>query len=260
MDVSGHPRDYSKNLTLDDGLGLESEGREEFAIPRTGGYLYPDFSDVPLTKLSHCAHGTLRLASRHRKEDKDHGQCPSVYHEFTQDHDDAQRKVKFMTEFDALDVVTPELKQKLTPVSGRLKEIEKERYERRKVRRRTKVAQSAAPASAPQTAPMEVEESTPAPSGVSEELEEESIYRARELAELEGLIDGSLKEDHGCSVTGLYELVGELSPLMVSSLSLIYIGRSDRDAQGCSIGCWSLHRIRKEERIPCWQVHRGGFT
>lgn len=134
------------------------------------------------------------------------------------------RKVKFMTEFDALDVVTPELKQKLTPVSGRLKEIEKERYERRKVRRRTKVAQSAAPASAPQTAPMEVEESTPAPSGVSEELEEESIYRARELAELEGLIDGSLKEDHGCSVTGLYELVAIVTHKGAQSDAGHYIG------------------------------------
>jgi ubiquitin carboxyl-terminal hydrolase 14 len=55
------------------------------------------------------------------------------------------RKVKFPTEFDALDLATDELKGKLLPVSRRLKEVEKERAERRKVRKRTKhVAASSA--------------------------------------------------------------------------------------------------------------------
>ncbi|KIK95193.1 hypothetical protein PAXRUDRAFT_779329 [Paxillus rubicundulus Ve08.2h10] len=122
------------------------------------------------------------------------------------------RKVKFTTEFDALDIVTPELKDKLTPVSRRLKEIEKERTERRKVRKRTKNAQpsnSAAlipvPAPTPVPAPavvqddgsMSVDEPT-AP--VPGDLEDESVYRTKELAELEALVDPGLKADFGCTI------------------------------------------------------------
>jgi ubiquitin carboxyl-terminal hydrolase 14 len=55
-----------------------------------------------------------------------------------------QHKVKFATEFDALDIVTDDLKSKLAPVSSCLKAVEKERAERRKVRKHTKVAQEAA--------------------------------------------------------------------------------------------------------------------
>ncbi|KIM61831.1 hypothetical protein SCLCIDRAFT_1178973 [Scleroderma citrinum Foug A] len=119
------------------------------------------------------------------------------------------RKVKFATEFDALDIVTPELKEKFTPVSRRLKEIEKERFERRKVRKRTKAALSTTPAPPP-TVPdsaMSVDEPTADSSGTPGELEEESVYRSRELTELEGLVDPSLKDDFGCSLTGLYDLV-----------------------------------------------------
>lgn len=123
-----------------------------------------------------------------------------------------QRKVKFATEFDALDIVTPELKDKLTPVSRRLKEIEKERFERRKVRKRTK---NPTPASAPAPPPaaessMNVDE--PAAPSATDELEDESVYRTRELSELEALVDPELKTDFGCSVTGLYDLVGEFHP------------------------------------------------
>ena len=50
------------------------------------------------------------------------------------------RKVKFPTEFDAIDLVTDELREKLLPVSRKLKAVDKERAERRKVRKRTKVA------------------------------------------------------------------------------------------------------------------------
>lgn len=104
-----------------------------------------------------------------------------------------------------MDIVTPELKDKLTPVSRRLKEIEKERFERRKVRKRTKNApQGSAPAA---ESSMNVDEpSAPSTAG---ELEDESVYRARELSELEALVDPESKADFGCSVTGLYELVGE---------------------------------------------------
>ena len=50
----------------------------------------------------------------------------------------SQRQVKFPTEYDALELGTDELKNKLRPVSRRLLEIEKERRERTKVRKRTK--------------------------------------------------------------------------------------------------------------------------
>ncbi|KAG6334550.1 hypothetical protein ID866_4547 [Astraeus odoratus] len=117
------------------------------------------------------------------------------------------RKVKFMTEFDALDVVTPELKEKLTPVSRRLKEIEKERSERRKIRKRTKVVQNSTPVPTTSDSAMNIDETQVVTVEAVGELEDEHVYRTRELVELEGLVDPSLKEDFGCSVTGLYDLV-----------------------------------------------------
>ena len=157
-----------------------------------------------------------------------------------------------MTEFDALDIVTPELNEKLLPVSRRLKEIEKERSERRKVRKRIKAAKnptSAPPPTAPDSA-MNVDEPAAAPSA---ELEEENVYRSRELAELEGLVDPTLKEDFGCSLTGLYDLVGTLVSFSPSGLffSLAYAGAyySDRNTQRCPSRCWPLYGICEEKRV-----------
>ena len=130
---------------------------------------------------------------------------------------DSQRKVKFATEFDALDIVTDELKAKLAPVSTRLKAIEKERAERRKVRKRTKAAQeasSSASSSRPEAGATDTGVSPPADETamtgveVPGDLEDESVYRARELQELGGLVSADLTSDYGCSVTGLYDLVG----------------------------------------------------
>jgi ubiquitin carboxyl-terminal hydrolase 14 len=119
-----------------------------------------------------------------------------------------------------LDIVTDDLKEKLGPVSRRLKEIEKERAERRKVRKRTKVATTAgsskdadvemADASAASTA----SGSTATGEGKGKEvaageLDDESVYREKETKELEELVSPELKNDVGCSVTGLYDLVGE---------------------------------------------------
>ena len=111
-------------------------------------------------------------------------------------------------------------------------EVEKERGERRKVRKRTKVAGGAssstaaagglgdvemsdvtlATATATATASNDEETSTKEDKGkgpvLGGELEDEGIYRAREAAEFEALVDPSLKNDLGCSTTGLYELVG----------------------------------------------------
>ncbi|KAJ3487917.1 hypothetical protein NLI96_g3205 [Meripilus lineatus] len=134
------------------------------------------------------------------------------------------RKVKFQTELDALDWVTDELKAKLTPVSRRLKELEKERFERVKIRRRTK---NAVASSEKKDKDKDVEmadahatassSSDPVPDGETAEgkgkevaggeLEDEWVYREKESKELEELIHPDLKADTGCSVSGLYELV-----------------------------------------------------
>lgn len=121
-----------------------------------------------------------------------------------------------------MDLVSDELKAKLLPVSRRLKEIEKERAERRKVRKRTKAVvpsssndaatptPAAAASAAPAGAEVEMLDATATPAQDGGELEDESIYQARELAELEGLVSEDIKKDTGASVSGLYELVGEL--------------------------------------------------
>ncbi|KAI0651130.1 cysteine proteinase [Trametes meyenii] len=136
------------------------------------------------------------------------------------------RRVKFPTEYDALEIATPELREKLLPVSRKLKEVEKERAERRKVRKRTKAAQPAtdkegdvqmADASSPEASsssgagagstdpPAEGEDKGKDVAGA--ELEEESVYREREGKELEELIHPDVKADIGASTTGQYELV-----------------------------------------------------
>lgn len=146
-----------------------------------------------------------------------------------------QRKVKFPTEFDAVDLTTDELKAKLLPVSRKLKEFEQERSARRKVRKRTKNAPppassapvpatdvemadasgSTATASAAANAPAGTEDGKGKEKVVEEggELEHESVYREKEAKELEELISPELKGDVGCSATGLYDLVGQFSSL-----------------------------------------------
>jgi len=121
------------------------------------------------------------------------------------------RKVKFPFEFDVLaeDMVTEELRKKLAPVNGRLREIEKERAERRKVRRRTKMIQKdkegdvvmgdapAAPTPAATDGPKVLQ---------AGDLPDEKETREKEFKELDALVDPSLKEDIGSNVTGMYEL------------------------------------------------------
>ncbi|GLB44135.1 putative peptidase C19 family protein [Lyophyllum shimeji] len=133
------------------------------------------------------------------------------------------RKVKFPVEFDALDLVTDELKEKLLPASRKLKEIEKDRLERRKVRKRTKTVMDVANASdvtarsidvdmgeataqaEPDAATADAVEQSAAL--VGGKLEDESVYRAREREELEKVINEDVKHDFGASVGGLYDLV-----------------------------------------------------
>ena len=112
-------------------------------------------------------------------------------------------------------------------------EVEKERGERRKVRKRTKAAggtSSGAGAGGPagRSGDVEMSDATIATAAATTsngeettnkedkgkgpvlggDLEDEGVYRAREAAEFQALVDSSLKNDLGCSTTGLYELVG----------------------------------------------------
>lgn len=142
----------------------------------------------------------------------------------------AQRKVKFPFEFDVLDLVTEDLKQKLLPVNTRIKELEKERDERRKIRRRTRKAQAPATTPAvdhvgappPAVSPsVEVGGATPAVGDgmevdapavapvAGDELGDEGEIRKREAEELDSLAHADLKADVGANVTGVYELVGK---------------------------------------------------
>jgi ubiquitin carboxyl-terminal hydrolase 14 len=121
------------------------------------------------------------------------------------------------------------LKAKLLSASRKVKEVEKERAERRKVRKRTKVAggASSSTAAARGSGDVEMSDSTTTTATaiasnnedtttkekgkepiLGGDLEDENIYRAKEAAEFEALVDSSLKNDLGSSTTGLYELVG----------------------------------------------------
>ncbi|KIM41807.1 hypothetical protein M413DRAFT_445024 [Hebeloma cylindrosporum] len=155
------------------------------------------------------------------------------------------RKVKFPQEFDALDLATDELRAKLLPASRRLKEIEKERGERRKVRKRTKQAAPAVPgpsssAVAGATADVEMADASAAPAVSTEggaaaatgngkdkalgEPEDEVELRKKEAAELAQLIDEDTKKDVGCSATGLYELVAIVTHKGAAADAGHYIG------------------------------------
>jgi ubiquitin carboxyl-terminal hydrolase 14 len=137
--------------------------------------------------------------------------------------------VKFSFELDALDLVTDDLKAKLSPLNRKLKEIEKERDERRKVRKRTKAkaiedaavaavtsnaATSSTSAAATSTATavstkdgdVEMKDETVVTPAV---LEDEKVIRQRETKALEELVNPDLKSEVGASLHGLYELVGE---------------------------------------------------
>lgn len=138
-----------------------------------------------------------------------------------------------------MDLATDELKAKILPASRKIKEVEKERAERRKVRKRTKAAggvssssstatvvggpaggagdiemSDATTATATATASASNNEDTTAKEDKGKapvlggNLEDEGTYRSKEAAEFEALVDLSLKNDLGCSTTGLYELVG----------------------------------------------------
>lgn len=175
-----------------------------------------------------------------------------------------QRKVKFPLEFDALDLATEELREKLIPASRKLKDIEKDRGERRKVRKRTKqaVPAAAAPVVSPTvdvemadavavtaSAPADAAAAVPAAKEAVPDFEDEVGARTREAEELKKLIPQDIMNDVGCSATGLYDLVGaSLRPVYVLNVGCLPITRSNRHPQRCCRRCWALHGLREEER------------
>ncbi|EJF59278.1 cysteine proteinase [Dichomitus squalens LYAD-421 SS1] len=170
------------------------------------------------------------------------------------------RRVKFPTEYDALEIATPELAEKLLPASRKLKVFEKERSERRKVRKRTKVAvpakdkegdvqmgDAAASAASSSASASEPAAAAAAPAeGSAEgdkgkavagiELEDESVYREKEGKELEALIHPDLKTDVGASVTGQYELVAIVTHKGAEADAGHYIGFVKKRALHSNLG------------------------
>ncbi|PVG00083.1 cysteine proteinase [Serendipita vermifera] len=169
------------------------------------------------------------------------------------------RKVKFPFEFDVLDLVTDDLKQKLLPVNTRLKEIEKERHERQKIRKRTHKsnlssnsagdrATTAPPAASPTITvgggsslvgeAMDVEENQ-ASNEPKERLQDERTTRAREADELLELVHPDLRTDAGTNVTGIYELVALVTHKGASADSGHYIGYARADVIKANQGATS---------------------
>ncbi|KAF8578878.1 cysteine proteinase [Ramaria rubella] len=164
------------------------------------------------------------------------------------------RKVKFPFELDAMDMVTDDLKRKLANANGKVKEIERERAERRKVRKKTKVVGDGAATSGttnPQTpisaitvdggqtedvamADAVVEGKgkgkEKAKEALAGELEDETVLRERESKEFEASVDPELKADTGASVTGLFELCAIVTHKGASADSGHYIGFVKKDA------------------------------
>lgn len=194
------------------------QGRKELAFFGPSGRVQPEVKVDPTSCLSDSAYGPIRVARRHWKESQNYGalffqRYLCVFQLIFK----IQRRVKFPTEFDALDLATEELRAKLLPASRKLKGIEKERSERRKVRKRTKAAAPAASTSgstdvdmADATAQDANTEGAPAESkGAETEFEDEFVFRKKESAELSELVSEDIKKDIGSSPTGLYDLVGE---------------------------------------------------
>ena len=172
------------------------------------------------------------------------------------------RRVAFPQELDVLDLCTPELRERLLPANKLLKDIERDRAERRKVRKRTKtqlsggsedvemgdvtrsgsgvvtgppspvLLQTPVPAG---SEPLTADEAAAALAGSGVDtkgkgredgaaLEPESVYRARELEQLQAVIPAEVRDDVGSSTTGLYELVGIVTHKGASANSGHYIG------------------------------------
>ncbi|OSX58024.1 hypothetical protein POSPLADRAFT_1061110 [Postia placenta MAD-698-R-SB12] len=135
------------------------------------------------------------------------------------------RRVKFPTDFDALELVTEELKEKMAPLSTKLKDVEANRAERRTIRKRSAAVRGEASSSAPLAVPSQPSSTEdPQEMHVDSSLEAESVYRQRELKELEALVHPDLQADVGCSITGQYELIAIVTHKGAAADSGHYMG------------------------------------
>lgn len=144
------------------------------------------------------------------------------------------RKVKFPFDLDVTQFLSDDLKSKILPAKNKINEISKERDERAKIRRKVRAKKEealpgsstqigsattgTASADAPRPSdPMAVDPSgddvmksaSDAPKlGAALSEEEELQLREKETKQAQEAIHPSLREDVGCNVSGLYELVG----------------------------------------------------
>lgn len=107
------------------------------------------------------------------------------------------RKVKFPLELDASAFATADLQQRVAPLSHKVKAVAKEREDRAKVRRRARGRGTDAKRD---------EDAAPHQEGSAITDDDERALRAKERAEIEALIDPTLKSDAGCNASGLYDL------------------------------------------------------
>jgi len=130
------------------------------------------------------------------------------------------QKVELPLEFDALDLVTDDLKEKLLPVRHRLQELKETRAERMHESRRAKGGSALFINVLSRTVATAMSSETGRGTGliyqsdirqaVKEEHEifaEEMAVRAGERRELEEVINRELRDDEGCSASGLYDLI-----------------------------------------------------
>jgi ubiquitin carboxyl-terminal hydrolase 14 len=126
-----------------------------------------------------------------------------------------QRKVKFPFEFDALDLLTEELREKIQPATRKLREIEGNRLERRRARRKLKSKNNQPSGSAPSEtiAGSSGENPDPGSMAVDEprpgDIEDEDTAREREKAAMDAVIDPEIRADTGAAVHALFELAGQ---------------------------------------------------
>ncbi|KAH6912061.1 ubiquitin carboxyl-terminal hydrolase 6 [Coprinopsis sp. MPI-PUGE-AT-0042] len=156
------------------------------------------------------------------------------------------RRVKFPLEFDAVDLATDELKQKLLPAAQAVKDVERERSDRLKVRKRTKVTSEAtAAASATPADPSAMDVESNAPQRSEGELGPEEEYRQKELERFAAVVDSELKADVGASTTGLYELVAIITHKGAAADAGHYIGFVKKSA---------LHPVKGQTPSPAEQA------
>jgi ubiquitin carboxyl-terminal hydrolase 14 len=128
--------------------------------------------------------------------------------------------------------VTDELKEKLMSVRHRLEELKQTRTERIRESSRTKGSSALLMNTLTQALSMAMGSETGHGTGYIYESDamqaakedhevhqEDMAHRDRERLEVEGLVDQELRSDIGCSVSGLYDLVGTFLHSYFSSTS-----------------------------------------